>query len=94
MRLGGLRLFLGGDERNDDCWLSELALCKSPARAPGVALNRCGKRMLQGGAEQAIGEWPGRGKWILLGKKKKKKASPQALLQQNRGVAQGKHKSG
>lgn len=49
MRLGGLRLFLDGDERNDNCWLSELALCKSPARAPGVALNRLRQKDAAGG---------------------------------------------
>lgn len=50
MRLRGLRLFLGGgDERNEGFWLSELALCKSPARAPGVALNRLRQKEAAGG---------------------------------------------
>lgn len=74
MRLRGLRLFLsGGDERNEGFWLSELALCKSPARAPGVALNRLRQKEAAGGAEQAIGEWPGRGKWILEKKRRRRR---------------------
>lgn len=39
----------GGDERNKDVWLRELALCKLPARAPGVALNRLRQKEAAGG---------------------------------------------
>lgn len=50
MRLRGVRLLLGGgDEGNEDVWLRELALCKSPARAPGVALNRLRQKEAAGG---------------------------------------------